>query len=348
MSKDKRIAIVLLNLGGPDNLEAVQPFLFNLFNDGAIISVPAPIRWLLAKIISKRRAPIAKKIYEQLGGKSPLLEQTIAQSIALEKILQTSFDAKVFISMRYWHPFSSKTVAAVKNYIPDEVILLPLYPQFSTTTSESSIKDWMKSARRKGLTAPTYAVCCYPENTGLIEAQANLIQMGIDETTNGNPYRVLFSAHGLPKKIVNGGDPYQRHVEKTSNAVVEKLGIAGLDWRVCYQSRVGPLAWIGPSIDEELENAATDKVGVIIVPIAFVSEHSETLVELDQEFREVSKKIGVPSYHRIPTVSCNNSFILGLSQIIHETLNKNPNVYCAMDRQFCEQGFVKCPWGKPL
>jgi protoporphyrin/coproporphyrin ferrochelatase len=348
MSKDKRIAVVFFNLGGPDNLDAVQPFLFNLFNDPAIISSPAPIRWLLAKLISKRRAPIAQEIYKQLGGKSPLLEQTIAQATALEEVLQESFEAKVFIAMRYWHPFSPETVAAVKNYEPDEIILLPLYPQFSTTTSESSIKDWMKNARKQGLNTSTHAICCYPENEGLIEAQANLIQLGIDETANNKPFRVLFSAHGLPKKIVDGGDPYQRHVEKTSKAVVQKLDIPDLDWRVCYQSRVGPLEWIGPSIDDELENAAADRIGVIIVPIAFVSEHSETLVELDQEFRDFAVEKGVPSYHRIPTVSSNRTFIEGLSQIIHVTLNSESRVYCTTSGKFCDQDFSKCPWGKSL
>jgi ferrochelatase len=348
MSKDKRIAVVFFNLGGPDNLDAVQPFLFNLFNDPAIISLVAPIRWLLAKLISKRRAPIAREIYKQLDGKSPLLEQTISQAKALEENLQDSFEAKVFVAMRYWHPFSAETVTAVKNYAPDEIILLPLYPQFSTTTSESSIKNWMKSADKQGLKTPTRAICCYPENEGLIEAQACLIHLGIDEIANGKPYRVLFSAHGLPKKIVDGGDPYQRHVEKTSNAVVKKLGIADLDWRICYQSRVGPLEWIGPSIDDELKNAAADKIGVIIVPIAFVSEHSETLVELDREFRDFAIERGVPSYHRIPTVSSNSIFIEGLTRIIHIALNKEPNFYCTAGGKFCDKDTLKCPWGKSL
>lgn len=348
MSKNKRIAVIFFNLGGPDNLKAVQPFLFNLFNDPAIISLPNPIRWLLAKLISKRRAPIAQEIYKQLGGKSPLLEQTVAQALALEKVLQASFEAKVFIAMRYWHPFSVEIISEVKNYAPDEVILLPLYPQFSTTTSESSIKDWVKNTRKLGLDIPTYAICCYPEDEGLIGAQASLVKATIDESSNGKPYRVLFSAHGLPKKIVVGGDPYQSHVEKTAEAVVRKLAISDLDWRICYQSRVGPLEWIGPSIDVELENAAADQIGVIIVPIAFVSEHSETLVELDQEFRDYAIKKGVPSYHRVPTVSNDNTFIQGLSDIVHKTLNNELNRYCTVGEKFCEQGFSKCPWGKSL
>jgi ferrochelatase len=348
MKQEKRIAVVLFNLGGPDNLDAVQPFLFNLFNDPAIISSPAPIRWLLAKLISKRRAPIAREIYQQIGGKSPLLEQTDAQARALETVLQSSYDAKVFIAMRYWHPFSSETVAEVKDYAPDEVVLLPLYPQFSTTTTESSVKDWMRNAGKQGLDVPTRAVCCYPTNEGLIEAQASLVRKGLEEVKNNGPLRMLFSAHGLPKKIIERGDPYQGQVEKTADAIVRKLDIANLDWRVCYQSRVGPLEWISPSIDEELDQAGTDKVGVVIVPIAFVSEHSETLVELDREFRDYALEKGVPTYHRIPTVSTYGSFIRGLADIIHVTLKDESGLYCNNGGKFCDRRFSQCVWDKSL
>jgi len=346
MSGEKRIAVVLFNLGGPNNLDAVQPFLFNLFNDPAIISSPTPIRWLLAKLISKRRGPIAREIYQHLGGKSPLLEQTDVQARALETVLQNSHEVKVFIAMRYWHPFSSETVAEVKLYAPDEVVLLPLYPQFSTTTTESSVKDWMKNAKQLGLDIPTRAVCCYPINEGLIEAQADLIQKGLEDVVNNKPVRILFSAHGLPKKIIEGGDPYQGQVERT--AVVRKLEIADLDWRVCYQSRVGPLEWIGPSIDEELDQAGADNVGVVVVPIAFVSEHSETLVELDLEFRDYAKGKGVPSYHRIPTVSDHGSFIRGLADIIHVTMKDESGLYCAKGGKLCDRRFSRCVWDKSL
>jgi protoporphyrin/coproporphyrin ferrochelatase len=348
MSGEKRIAVVLFNLGGPDNLDAVQPFLFNLFNDPAIISSPTPIRWLLAKLISKRRAPIAQEIYQHLGGKSPLLEQTETQARALETVLQESYEAKMFIAMRYWHPFSSETVAEVKSYAPDEVVLLPLYPQFSTTTTESSVKDWMKNAGQQGLDAPTRAICCYPTNEGLIDAQADLVRKGLEEADHTEPLRILFSAHGLPKKIIEGGDPYQGQVEKTAAAIVSKLEITDLDWRVCYQSRVGPLEWIGPSIDEELYRAGADKVGVVIVPIAFVSEHSETLVELDIEFRDYAKSKGVPTYHRIPTVGAHGSFIRGLADIIHVTLKDESGLYCAKGGKFCDRRFSRCVWEESL
>ena len=248
-----RVAVILFNLGGPDKLESVQPFLFNLFQDPAIIGVPQPFRWLLAKLISSRRAPIAQEIYEHIGGKSPLLELTHEQADALETECGDLGDVKAFICMRYWHPMSPEAVANVKEFAPDKIVLLPLYPQFSTTTTGSSIKDWLNQARKVGLTAPTVEVCCYPREAGWISAQAKLVAETYAKSNGDKKPRVLFSAHGLPKKVIEKGDPYQWQVEQTSAAVVEQLSIEGLDWVVCYQSRVGPLEWIGPSTEDEIE-----------------------------------------------------------------------------------------------
>ena len=166
----KRIAVVLFNLGGPDSLDAVRPFLFNLFNDPAIIGLPQPFRWLLARLISSRRAPIAKEIYQEIGGSSPLVELTCAQATALQAALDQEGEVRVFMAMRYWHPMSDQTAAEVAAFGPDEVVLLPLYPQYSTTTSGSSIKDWQSAAERRGIDAPTVAVGCYPTADGLVRA----------------------------------------------------------------------------------------------------------------------------------------------------------------------------------
>ena len=171
MNERKKIAVVLFNLGGPDSLEAVQPFLFNLFNDRAIMSLPQPLRFILAKLISVRRAPVASEIYKQIGGMSPLLENTSKQARALEKELTGKFEAKCFVAMRYWHPFSRETVEQVKAFNPDQVILLPLYPQFSTTTTASSLADWERAAGRAGLDKPTAAVCCFPGEKTFIRAR---------------------------------------------------------------------------------------------------------------------------------------------------------------------------------
>ena len=260
-----RLAVVLFNLGGPDRPDSIQPFLFNLFNDKAIIGAPGPIRFLLAHFISKKRAPVAKEIYEHIGGKSPLLDLTRDQAAALEQALSGADEVKTFIAMRYWHPMSPEVALDVKDFAPDEVILLPLYPQFSTTTSGSSIADWHRSAKAAGLTAPTRTLCCYPTETGWVDAVADLTAKAYDEAAEKGKPRVLFSAHGLPKKIVEKGDPYQWQVERTCAAVVEKLGIDGLDWVTCYQSRVGPMEWIKPATEDELARAGRDGVPVVLL-----------------------------------------------------------------------------------
>lgn len=329
-----KVAVVLFNLGGPDSLGAVRPFLFNLFKDPAIIGAPQPIRWLLARWISWRRERTAKDIYRRLGGNSPLLELTKRQGEALERLLKASFEARVFIAMRYWHPLSDEVAREVEAYRPDRVVLLPLYPQYSKTTTGSSIKDWRRAATMAGLTVETVAVCCYPTEGGWIEAQSRLIRNGIEMEVGRRQLRVLFSAHGLPKKVIAGGDPYQWQVEETARAVVKDLGIPDLDWTICYQSRVGPLEWIGPSIEEELIRAASDGVGVVVVPIAFVSEHSETLVELDQEYRERAGHLGIAPYIRIPAVGTEEAFIRGLAAMA-ERAARGRGIGCGGDGSRC-------------
>ena len=250
----KKTAVILFNLGGPDSLEAVKPFLFNLFNDKAIIGAPWPIRWLLAKYISGKRAPIAQDIYAKIGGRSPLVPETEAQARAMEQTLGESF--RCFIAMRYWHPFARDAVAAVKKWGANQVILLPLYPQFSTTTTGSSLGQWEAEAIRQELDLPTLTICCYPVQPDLVAAMADLVGQGVEEArVHGRP-RVLFSAHGLPKKIIERGDPYQAQVELTAAAVAKATGIEALDWSICYQSRVGPMEWIGPGTEAELDRAA--------------------------------------------------------------------------------------------
>ena len=180
-----RLAVVLFNLGGPDRPESVRPFLFNLFHDVAIISAPQPVRWCLAHLISKCRAPVARKIYEHLGGKSPLLDLTRSQANALQENLSEMDEIKVFISMRYWHPMSKEVVRSVKDFAPDQIVLLPLYPQYSGTTSGSSLRDWKESAKRVGLSVPTSAICCYPTDPAWIQAQAELISKALKSVTQG-------------------------------------------------------------------------------------------------------------------------------------------------------------------
>lgn len=339
-----RVAIVLFNLGGPDEPAAVRPFLFNLFNDPAIINVPRPIRWLIAQAISRRRAPVARAIYAHLGGASPLLPNTMAQAEALSALLAERLperDIRVFVSMRYWHPMSDTVARDVATWRPDEVLLLPLYPQFSTTTSASSVKDWQRAATASGLDIPGRTICCWPLHGGFVEAVAALTRDALDEA--GDQARLLFSAHGLPKKIVDKGDPYQWQVERTCEAVAAKLGSADNDWVVCYQSRVGPLEWIGPSTDAEIVRAGADGVPVVVVPIAFVSEHAETLVELDIEYRRLAAAHGVPGYHRVPTVGSDARFIAGLADVVAGALARPATIAPDDGGRLCPAALVGCP-----
>lgn len=310
-----RRAVVLMNLGGPDSPDAVRPFLYNLFSDRAIIGLPAPLRLPLAALIAARRAPIARRIYAQLGGASPLLANTQAQAQALQQELGAGH--RCFIAMRYWHPLTAAAASEVGSWAPDEIVLLPLYPQFSGTTTESSLALWDREAGRKRLTVPTRSIRSYPDAPGFVMALAALTREALDAARAGtHPIRLLFSAHGLPERIVKAGDPYPREVAITAAALLKALGAPGLDATVCYQSRVGPLAWIGPSVEQELHRAARDRMGVVVVPISFVSEHSETLVELDREYRDLAERIGVPSYRRVPTVGADPRFIAALAGLV--------------------------------
>ncbi|MBI1329019.1 MAG: ferrochelatase [Alphaproteobacteria bacterium] len=341
-----KLAIVLFNLGGPDSPEAVEPFLRNLFSDKAIISLPALFRVPLARFIAARRAPLAREIYGRIGGRSPIVPETEEQGRALETTLAAQgIAAKTFIAMRYWHPMSDAAARAVAAWNPDRVVLLPLYPQHSTTTTASSLDAWQNAARAAGLSVPVSRICCYPDEEGFIAAQADAIAEAFTRRMPGVDYRLLLSAHGLPKRTVEAGDPYQWQVEKTAEAIVEKLGIDGLDWNVCYQSRVGPLEWIGPATDAEIRRAGAGQKGVIIAPIAFVSEHSETLVELDIEYAKLAHEAGVADYVRVKAVGTAPEFIAGLARLVARAITTKGPVNCAAGR-ICPAKFSGCGWEK--
>ena len=343
----KRLALVLFNLGGPDSPAAVRPFLFNLFNDSAIIGAPQPLRWCLATLIARRRALVARRIYAHIGGRSPLAAITREQASALEAALDDLGEVRAHVAMRYWHPMTEEAVAEVKMFGPDQVVLLPLYPQFSTTTTASSLAAWRRAAETQGLAAPTWTVCCYPAAAGLVAAHAGLIRAALAEGARSGRPRLLFSAHGLPKRVIARGDPYVWQVERTAAAVAAALKVEfpDLDWRVCYQSRVGPLEWVGPAIGAEIERAAGDGVPVVISPIAFVSEHSETLVELDIEYRRLAAEKGVPAYVRVPALGTDGSFIDTLAHLVRGVVAGPPGVWSADGARLCPAGFARCALG---
>ena len=338
-----RIAVVLMNLGGPDSLDAVEPFLRNLFRDPAIIGAPGPVRHLLARLVAKRRGPEAREIYRSIGGRSPLLEETEVQAAALRSALGDLGTVEVVVAMRYWHPMSEAAARQVAVFQPDRIVLLPLYPQFSTTTTASSLGAWRDAANVAGIAPPTRAVCCYPRADGLIEAHAALIEPALEAAAEAGKPRLLFSAHGLPKRVVARGDPYQWQVEETARRIAHRLDRDDLDWIVCYQSKVGPLAWLEPSTVAELDRAGRDRVPVVVVPIAFVSEHSETLVELDVTYREHARAAGVPAYHRVPALGTHPAFVAALAGLVRRALDRDAGLDSGEGGRLCPAVHSGCP-----
>lgn len=338
-----KIAVVLFNLGGPSDENAVRPFLFNLFKDKNIIRLPAIIRYPLGYLISTLRYKKASKIYAQLGGKSPINQETQSQVTALENMLNTqekdSF--KVFYCMQYWHPMHPEVVDQVAEYAPDEIILLPLYPQFSSTTTKSSLEEWFKQSKEKLSHIQHRTICCYPENTGFIHSYGNGIIEKLKHTKDTHKMMIIYSAHGIPQDCVDDGDPYEEQVQKTTKAIQAYLKSQDydIDHILAYQSKVGPKKWLEPDTESMIEKYAQDKRPMIIVPLAFTSEHSETLVELDKDYKELALNKGCPEYLRVPTVSSESVFIEGLKQGIFDLLEKN----MTGNPSICSQKMIMCP-----
>ena len=334
-----RVAVVLFNLGGPDGPKAVRPFLFNLFRDPAIISLPAVMRLPLAAAISSGRAKAARANYALMGGASPLLPETRAQAAALEAELRRArpeLEVKVFVAMRYWRPLAAETAREVAAFGPDEIVLLPLYPQYSTTTTASSLADWAKAYKGTGRSR---AVCCYPTARGLAMAHAAAIRQVWEAGGRPSNIRLLFSAHGLPQRVIDAGDPYQAQVSATAQAAAVLLPEIG-EWEVSYQSRVGRLKWLEPSTEDAIRQAAADGKGVLVCPIAFVSEHVETLVELDHDYARLARSLGISTYLRARTPGVAASFIEALARAALDSLGREAAK--PFGPWLCPAGLGKC------
>lgn len=346
-AKKQKIAVVILNLGGPDSPQAVRPFLMNFFMDKNIITLPIPLRCFVAALIANKRSKgEAKESYDELGGSSPLLTNTKKQAKALEKTLKDDdqYQYKTFVCMRYWHPMAPEVVRQVRDWGADKIVFLPLYPQFSTTTTWSSLETWDKHAAEAGyLNTPRSVICCYPFNDGFIDASADLVMQQYKQAQKDGykKIRVLFSAHGLPESVIKKGDPYQWQCEQTAEKIAAKMGVKDLDWLICYQSRVGPQKWIGPSLDEAIEQAAKDDVAILIYPHAFTQEHVETLVELDEEYAEMAEELGIHGYYRAQTVSTHPKYIEGLAGLVRDHVVQNGTKAEGL-KALCPQNFEKC------
>lgn len=342
----RRIAVVLFNLGGPDRQENIRPFLENLFKDPAIIRAPAPIRFLLSRLISRTRAPAVKKNYAMMnvpGGGSPLLAETRKQADALVSELSERMpgdEFRAFIAMRYWHPFTHEAAAEVAEWEPDETILLPLYPQFSSTTTGSSLAEW-----NRHFAQPVRTLCCYPFNQDFIASHAGRIMECWKAAGQPGNVKLLMSAHGLPESVVKKGDPYQFQVEEMARRLREHLP-EEWDTQVCYQSRVGPLKWIGPDTETEVEAAANAGKNILIAPVAFVSDHIETLVELGEEYREIAEDNGAAGYHTVPALGTDELFIKALADETVATLNASGRLRSCDGGRICPEGYSDCPFAQ--
>ncbi len=339
-NKDHKTAVVLFNLGGPDCLEAVPYFLFNLFYDKAIINLPNPFRFLLAKLISTLRCEKSKDIYRQINDCSPINSITEKQAELLEESLKPYGNYKVFFAMRYWNPRAEEVFYEINQYSPNRIILLPLYPQFSTTTSQSSISEFYKLfeeyQRNMKIDSELKIICCYPTEKSFIASHVNLIYDAIITRKNNsellqklfkndfnhiNQIRFLFSAHGLPQKIIDNGDPYVFLVEETVRNIIPELSnkfnvsINKIDYQICYQSKVGPTKWTSPSLEDAIKKASIEQKNIAIIPIAFVSEHSETLVELDIEYKNKAESLSINEYIRVPALNFQPQFIESLKNM---------------------------------
>jgi ferrochelatase len=345
-----KTAIVLFNLGGPDGPESVKPFRINLFSDKAIIRAPVFVRLPLARYIASRSAKAAEENYAFMGGKSPLLEFTTQQANALEA--EMGPDTKVFIAMRYWHPFAAEAAKQVKEYDPDRIVLLPLYPHFSTTTTGSSLNDWHEAASKAGLIKPTTTICCYFEDPAYVASIAALVDEAIADAKAALPpgakLRLLFSAHGLPESIITSGDPYQAEIEATTAAVMAVLKDPDVEHQICYQSRATPQKWLAPSTIDAIIQAGADQVAVLLVPIAFVSDHIETLVELDIENRELAEQNHVPGYFRAKVPNADPAFIGALASLARRAIRHGDGLCTHQPGRACGLEHKDCPWSRYL
>jgi len=345
----KKIAVILFNLGGPDSKESIKPFLLNFFMDKNIITLPIFLRFFIARMIARKRSKReAGDSYGLLGDKSPLLENTTEQAKSLEGKLNSKISEntyRVFTCMRYWHPMSAQIAKEVKEWEADKIVLLPLYPQFSTTTTWSSLQQWNKQSAKLGLDVQTSMICCYPENQGYVEGSAkNILEQYKRAKNDGHEkIRILFSAHGLPEKVIKGGDPYQYQCENSAISIVKSLEKdidKEIDWQICYQSRVGRLKWIEPSIEQALDMAAEQGVCVIIYPHAFTQEHVETLVELDIEYKKYAEEIGIEGYYRAQTLGVQRDFIAALGAMVKQ--HESQNDIIPDDNFSCPKEFGRC------
>jgi len=312
-----KLGVVLFQLGGPDSLDAIEPFLYNLFSDPDIIDFPFArvARQPLAKIIAANRVRHVARHYAEIGGKSPLLENTLRQAAALETLLREEFDARVAVAMRYWRPFTADAIRRMEEHAPEELVLLPMYPQYSRTTTGSSLHEWARRFHSNGWNPRIQMVEEFHEHPGYLDS----VVAGVNRTLGGDDPRdfdIVFSAHSIPVSVVEKGDPYQRQIERTSELVWQR-GRWPARRHLCYQSKVGASRWLRPSMHETLARLAAEGCRrLLVVPISFVSDHVETLHEIDIEHRAQAIRLGIGDYRMVPGLNDSPAFIGALAELV--------------------------------
>lgn len=312
----RRIAVVLFQLGGPDTLEAIEPFLFNLFSDPDIIDFPfARIgRKPLARLISSTRARKVQHHYAAIGGGSPLRRFTEQQARSLQlKLTKCGLDARCFVAMRYWHPFTEEAIEQLRAAECDEVVLLPLYPQYSSTTTGSSLNEWRRKFPHD---LPTRSVDAFYRNPTYLNALAEKVDEALTRFAERDRVHLIFSAHSVPVSVIEKGDPYQAQIEETVRLLID-VG----DWpnphRICYQSKVGASRWLQPSLHRTLRDLSADMVRqVCVVPVSFVSDHVETLGEIDHHARQEAMALGIERFEMTEGLNNSPKFINALAELV--------------------------------
>jgi len=322
----KKIGVVLFQLGGPDSPDAVEPFLYNLFCDPDIINFFGAwfARRPLARYIARSRAGVVREHYNAIGGQSPIRLLTERQARALEKSLAPHVDAKCFVAMRYWNPLTAHAVREVNAWNAPDLVLLPMYPHYSFATTSSSLKEWRRLYRPNGNAPRTHVVEHFYSDPKYIQSVVEKISLSLTHFDEPERPHILFSAHGLPLSLIEAGDPYAKQVEETVRLVMQQGG-----WKnnhsLCYQSKVGRRKWLTPSLDETLDRlAAQGEKQLLVVPIAFVTEHIETLHEINMEAREKTERLGIEQFEMMPAVGDSPAFIAALTDIVLRSLNEAP------------------------
>ena len=310
-----KLGVVLFQLGGPDCLESIEPFLYNLFCDPDIIDFPFAriARQPLARLISSTRAKHVAHHYAEIGGKSPILEHTLRQAAALETELRRTCEARVTVAMRYWKPFTQTAIAELERFGAERIVLLPLYPQYSKTTTGSSLNEWTR--HWKGA-APVHTIEDFYRDPEYLASFAEIIDRSMAQFEDPRDVDVIFSAHSVPVAVIEKGDPYQRQIEATAD-MLWQLGAWPGRRHLCYQSKVGASRWLRPSMHETIKRMAAERrTHVLVAPVSFVSDHVETLHELEIEHREQARLLGITDYRVTPGLNDSPRFIRALSALV--------------------------------